>query len=291
MKYLTTLVLSLGSLTLSSYGQTLVNDTWADGSRAEQNLPTESQWFGARATNFITTAGSMTFLGDTTSSRGGVTYFTAAGSPVTLADGQSLTATLVFTLLNVGAANTSQNMRFGLFDYSGGTRMAADGSSASLNGANVTGYGLWLTITPTFNGTTAMVLNERTTTTTSDLLGASGAWTSLNSGGGIAISDPGYASGNSYTMVYTATRNGTGTDLSATITGPSLSLALTANDPSGSFSFDAFGFRSSNTSATAERFQFTEFKVEITEVPEPTTIAMLGIGAMGLIIGYRRFRG
>lgn len=271
---------------IPGYSQLILDETWADGSRAEQNLPTESQWFAAnRASNFVTTAGSMTFYTDPTGSRAGLTYFSASGSPVSLLDGQSLVTTLVFTPTGIGISNNSGNMRFGLVDYTGGTRLTGDGTSSGMNGAGVTGYSLFLVVTPDFGGSPMSIL-ERTTPSNADLLGSGAAWTSLGSGGGVVAGDPGFVSGTEYTLQFTVTRNGAAADITTVIYGSGMALTNTVSDPSGSFTFDAFAIRNSRGDQTAEAFQFTQFMVDI--VPEPSTAALAGLGILALAFRYRR---
>ena len=58
-------------------------------------------------------------------------HFTPAGQPATIAIGETLAVSLVFSLSNLGTANGVMSMRLGLFD-SGGSR-ASDGFATQGN--------------------------------------------------------------------------------------------------------------------------------------------------------------
>src|SRR5262245_37056741 len=132
---------ALCGFVLSANSQ-LLHDTFADGSRAQQNLPTESAWFANSTAGLVASpnllagtvpAGSALWL----------TYFTpCTGQGLNVGD--SLVVTMNFNLASVAAQNSSRGVRIGLFDFSSGTRAAADGfstgSGAGAPGAGVTGY-------------------------------------------------------------------------------------------------------------------------------------------------------
>lgn len=292
--------LILCALALAARGQVLVNDTWRDGTRTDPASPTysefgtdadsdgdiESAWIAAnRSTNFIAAVGSLTFYPTAGTSRAGLTYFTPGASPVTLSDGQALKVTLTFTPSGVAATSSATTTRFAIADYTGGSRLTADGTSSSMNGTGVKGYALFLNVANTF-GVPPLSLRERTTLS-SDLLGTATDWTTLGSGGGQA-GDPGFTNGISYTMVLTLARNSGTLDFTAAITGGSLNISHTVTDTSPStFTFDAFALRAANSTDTPT-MQFTNFKVEI--VPEPTALSLLGVAGLGLLAGRQLLR-
>jgi hypothetical protein len=240
---------------------TLLEDTWVDGSREEQALPVESQWFSSGGIANLTNnaPGSMTFIAEPTSSRSAITYFATNGLPVSLADGETIQVTLDFTVNGV-SENTAQSMRFALVDYSAGARVDADGGSSGLNGANVTGYGFFTHISSLLLRE-LLDIKERTGVAATDLLGSSSAWETTVAE---AFSDDfdGFEAGTPYTMTFSVTRSGDDAIVSNTVTGGVLNVTAVGTNSPGWFSFDAFAFRNSGADETAESFTFTRLLVE-----------------------------
>jgi hypothetical protein len=126
----------------------IVDDTWADGTRNDTSLPTESAWFANSAASLTNYApGSMTGIPDSGSSRTWLTYFTTnPAAPVDLAVGQMVRATVVFIPTNVAVfvSGNQRGLRAGLYNFAdGGTRAGGDGSfvgASAGSGTNVTGY-------------------------------------------------------------------------------------------------------------------------------------------------------
>ena len=129
---------------------TLLNDFFTDNDRTNQVLPDSAQWFYAGqtvASARLTTSPPLSAQ-DLVLTPGGtaamaLAYFTASGSPQTLAVGESITfqASVPLDVL----ANAADGIRFGLFD-SGAQRAAAD-SEAGTNAAiydQYHGYSVWL---------------------------------------------------------------------------------------------------------------------------------------------------
>ncbi|MCX8090970.1 MAG: PEP-CTERM sorting domain-containing protein [Verrucomicrobiae bacterium] len=290
---------TLLGMAVTAQAQLLVNDFWRDGTRTDPGVPPysefgvdadadgdlESVWIAAnRATNFVTAVGSLTFIPETGTSRAGLTYFAPSGSPVTLADGQALVVTLTFIPTGLSASNAATTTRFAVADYTGGTRLTADGTSSMMNGANVKAYGLFLNIANTF-GTTPLSLRERTNLSSTELLGTATDWTTLSSGGGVA-GDPGFVNGTPYTMKFTLARNSGQLDFSVSVVGGSLNISHSVTDPTPStFVFDAFALRST-TAADTPTMQFRNFRVEV--IPEPASIGLLGLGGLAVLLGRRR---
>jgi hypothetical protein len=174
-------------------------------------------------------------------------------------------------------------------DYTGGTRLTADGTSSSMNGAGVKGYGLFLNVANTF-GTAPLSIRERTNLVSGDLIGTTLDWSTLSSGGGQA-GDPGLFDGVSYTLTITLARiSSTQLDITAAITGNNLNISHTATDTSPStFTFDAFALRANNNTDTPT-MQFTNFKVELIAIPEPATGGLLAFAGIALLAGKRLLR-
>lgn len=289
------------ALALSARAQILVNDSWRDGTRTDPGAPTysefgvdgdsdgdiESFWIAAnRATNFIAAVGSMTFYPTSGSSRGGLTYFTPAATPVTLADGQALKITAVFSPTSLAGQNSATTTRLAIADYTAGTRLTADGTSTSMNGANVKAYGLFLNMGTTF-GTSPLSIRERTNPGSTDLLGTATDWTTLGSGGGQA-GDPGYVNGATYTMTITLARSSGALNITAAVAGGSLNISHSVTDTTPStFTFDAFALRA-GTSTDTPIMTFSNFKVEV--IPEPGALSLFGIAGIGWVVGRRLWR-
>jgi len=122
----------------------------------------------------------------------------------------------------------------------------------------------------------------------SDLLGTSGNWTALANG--LGNNQPGYASGTQYTFTMTLTRNAAnGLDIVSSMTGGTIGgggvATVSFTDPTpSSFVYDTFALRPSAAASTADSFDTTLFKVETTTaVPEPTSAALLCLGAFALV--------
>src|ERR1051325_4934586 len=94
----------------------LLDDTWADGTRTDQNLPAESAWFITSAANMRAFTNYLSVTNLSASSEWW-TYFTPSGTPVSLDIGDTLTVTLSFIPVGVAAQNSSKNLRFGLFNF------------------------------------------------------------------------------------------------------------------------------------------------------------------------------
>ncbi len=114
---------------------TLLSDAFTDNDRTNQVLPNSAQWFYAGqsvasarlTTNGPVSAETLVFTPGGQDAMA-LAFFTASGSPQTLAVGESMTvqANVHLDLL----ANAADGIRFGLFN-SGGQRVAADAASAT----------------------------------------------------------------------------------------------------------------------------------------------------------------
>ncbi len=259
-----------------SHATILVDDTFADGTRTNQNLPTDAAWFASSGPSLTATTGAMT-LATGSSAILGVSYFTAnAGSPASLGVGDTLLATITFTFNGVAPSNSSQGFRLGVFDF-GANRVSADFSSSSSQGANVQGYALFQTMGVVFNNATPMDIRKRTTLTDTSLLGTSGDWTSLGTGPGNTNVFPGLTSGTQYilqlslqrtdvnslqvTATWLNTANGTTLSTSATDTG------------AANFNFDGLALRPQTAASSSTNIVFNEVRVELVPATTPPTIS------------------
>jgi len=294
----------LGSM---AQAQVLVRDTWKDGVDTDPASPVhsengvdtdgdgdlESVWYqgGDGTLDPVGANGPLRgrfSLPTITSSASWTTYFTPGGSPVNLANtGDRLRVTWKFTPTNInnGGTNTSQNFRFALVDTpnDGATRLAANAAPPS---AAYTGYAMFTNMATTLGNPNPFRLFERNIAS-GDLLATSGNWLAIGTTGATSGND-GYDNGAEYTMVWDVTRNAAaGLDFDVKITGIGIDGNRTAQviftdaTPNG-LVFDTFAVRPSGATTTAEIIDTSLFQVEFTSVPEPTSLALLSLGALGL---------
>jgi hypothetical protein len=113
------------SLALRAYGTVYLDDTWADGTRNNQALPSNSAWFASTGASLTAAPNSMS-LAVGSGAIMAMSYFTTNNStPVHLNVGDTLTASFTMTFSGVASPNSSQGLRFGVFDFadSGMTRL------------------------------------------------------------------------------------------------------------------------------------------------------------------------
>jgi pectate lyase len=262
-------------ITFGSPGATraavLLDDTWADGNRTTQNLPTDSAWYCSSSSALVATTGSMT-LTMPSSAIMALTYFTSdASAPVQLNVGDTLTATISFSFNGLAAANTSGAFRIGLFDFADSTlspkHVSADLTSNNGQGSGVQGYALFQSLGTGFNNSNPMDLRKRTTPTDNGLLGSSGDWTSEATGPGNTSGFPGFVNGTQYSLQLSLKRTNL-TSLVFTVTwinpatGASLSTSW-VDAGATTFNFDGIALRPSGSASTASTITFNEVKVEV----------------------------
>jgi pectate lyase/pectin methylesterase-like acyl-CoA thioesterase len=224
----------------SAAGQTIMNDSFADGERLTFAPPASATWLKAQSSTVTTVApGSARFTWNTTSADMISGIFTSAGSPVTLGVGDTLnlSVTFSFTGLNPDAiAAPSPGLRFGILD-SKSSRPADNGNTSNAVYIGDTGYGLFTSIsTAGATSGSAFTLNRRTTITTNNIFNTGADFTTIGAGGGPARA---FADNTDYTLTYSITRlSATQTRLAASITGGALG--------------DAYNFSTVETSATPE---------------------------------------
>jgi pectate lyase len=252
----------------------LVDDTFADGTRNNQNLPTDSAWYASSGASLTATNGAMTLIVGNSAILA-ITYFTPAASPASLNVGDSLLTTINFTFNGVDTTNTSQGFRLALCDF-GNNRVSADFSSSSSQGANVAAYALFQNLDVTFNGASPMDLRKRTTLTDTSLLGSSGDWTSLATGPGDTNAFPGFANGTPYTLqlsvqrIDVASLQITATWMNAA-NGTTLSTTVT-DTAASNFNFDGLGIRPQTAATTSTNIVFNEVRVEYVPAGTPPSI-------------------
>src|SRR5437899_953602 len=88
-----------------------LDDTWADGTRTNQNLPTDSAWFCSTAASLTATTNAM-YLAVGSGSVMALSYFTAnTNISIQLTPGDTLIATFRLTFTSIAAANSSQGFK------------------------------------------------------------------------------------------------------------------------------------------------------------------------------------
>ena len=250
---------------LPAHATTILDDTFADGTRNNQNLPVESAWYASTGAALAAAPGAMT-LTQGSSAILAVTYFTtSANNPVSLNVGDTLSANITFTFTGVAPLNTSQGFRLALCDF-GTNRVSADFSSNSSQGGNVPAYALFQNMGLSFNNATPMDVYARTTVSDKSLLGTSGDWTSLAVGPGSTNNFPGFTNNVPYTLQFSIQR----TDVNAIqvtvtwlndVSGTTLSTTV-IDTTATNFNFDGIALRPQSAATSASGIIFNEVQVE-----------------------------
>lgn len=283
---LTTFVCTFGQITIVDDAMTGTNN--AAGRQAAPSS-TRVQWF--MGGNYSSTYGSGS-LNVTNASAQVLGYFTAAGSPVQLAVGETLTATFTFKMTGLPGGTTADGqLRFGLLNSDTGTnspnRISADVFSANNQFLGYTGYAAMMRVNP--NATGNLALFERTNMTNNTLIGSSAPYTSLASTAFQAL-----ANNTFYTGTFSATRTGASAlTMGYSMTGGSLtSYATSYSDASAlTTAFDSFAINWATGTMNSGTFTLDSFSATVTAapIPEPSTYAALaGVAALGLVIMRRR---
>ena len=257
-----------------SHATVYLDDTWADGTRNNQALPTNSAWFCSTSGSLTASTGAMSLA----VGNGGIaalTYFTTNDTnSVHLDVGDTLVATISLSFSGVAAQNSSSSgFRMGLFDFADSTlspkRVSSDSGLGGNNtqGNGVQGYALFQNMGATFNNSNPMTIVKRTTLSDSALLGTTGDYTTLTNGPGNTSSFPGFANGTNYVLQYTFQRTGASA-LAITISwlNPANDATLTTSFTDSSatnFNFDGMALRPSGSGSAASTIIFSEAKVEL----------------------------
>lgn len=218
----------------------LLDETFAEGQRTTANLPATAAWYGSTVDNLTQLSAGSIVSSQTGGSSQFIFHFTEAGSPHTLAMGESLNVSLDFNLTK--AINAGSAIRLGLLN-SQNTRVTADGGGTStLAFADDRGYGLFFS--PVSTSSSNLSLRARTTDNNSLLTAlVNGPWGSAN-----LVTGPGsitVAADQTYTLLFKVTRTLAGADVYTEISGGNLatpiSIAYSATTEALTFtSFDKF---------------------------------------------------
>jgi len=249
-----TAVLALFALT-STKAATLVDNIWPTGVRTNG---TTSDWFTTSSANVSAGTGFLSFTNLIGSSEWS-TYFTAAGSPVHLNVGDTLTLALTFKINGMGVGGTSsKTFNVGVFDSSAGTRLTTDGAPPC---ASYTGYVLQNSFAATWLA--GPTWYERTNTASTDALKTTADNSKLTPSGAFSSGSQYFTNLGTYTLTLTLTHTNqsqmvmtaawSGGGLTNTVTDTNV-LVLTTN-------FDTFIVRPTSDNTTATNIIYTEFKV------------------------------
>jgi hypothetical protein len=290
----TSLLILIALLVVSSsvYADLLLDDTWADASRGETNLPTESAFWVGHPGQVTMGTGSLAYSMGTSSEKM-FTYFAADGAPASIGVGQQLVTTIKFTPTGL-YSTASENFRFGVFNDPTDSQIHSDtnddgGGTGDLGQpdpwTDSTGYAVQMALSDGVTASDNPYIGKRTDMLNASLLGSSGAYAWVNDGAGANIVA---TSGALTTLEFIMDRVGVDQmqltfTISDTVNGVLSTLQMT--DASGIYTnFDHLFFRPSKAEGSADVLDFHELKVEL--IPEPATMVLLGLG--GLIAARRK---
>jgi hypothetical protein len=273
----------------------IVNDSWADGGRNNGADPLDTDWWTSTSSQAIEVSVGSLGLVSGTSGRGiHGTYPLQQLVNV----GDTLTATYTFTTPStvVASPGSQAAFRIGLFDGDPGLAADITASSGSPNPVynSLAGYMYDFDV----NFATANIQFRERSVASGQMMAATADFTNLASGGSVYS----FAANTSYTGVFSITRTASGVDMTGSLSqGSTLLSTFTTSDNSGiTSSFDVLAFHvnsnvfgSSATPNTANNgIDFSNIQIEFIPVPEPATLAMIGMAALMFAVhtGRRKSR-
>ncbi|HEX7654896.1 MAG TPA: immunoglobulin domain-containing protein, partial [Verrucomicrobiae bacterium] len=250
----------------------VLDDTFADGNRTNQNLPTDAAWFVSSSTAWKTSASALTVTNGTSAILGVTCFAANPTNPISLNVGDTLTVGVTFTFNNLAPQNGSQGLRVGVYDLADGANSpkwpTTDLSGNSVLGSGVKGYSLFQNCGPTFNSASPMDLRSRTNMASASLLGTTSDHKLLVTGPGNLGTFTGFTAGTAYTLQFTLFRtNSTDLIVAATWQNPAGGNNLTVSyydTNAATFNFDTFGLRPSSAGTSATNLTINEVRVELT---------------------------
>lgn len=252
------------------HAEVLLDDKWADGSRAESKRPAEAAVWTGRKVDVTTKAGA---LGTTmaASSQKIWTYFTDK-DPITLAVGQKLIVSATFIPRGKLAETTSRSFRLGVFHDPTSPRVEADvnsdGGGTDQPWKDAKGYAVQMLLTGgEFSSTKPLDVGKRTNLESEKLLSTSSDY-AKSSGGEPTV----FALDKEYVLRLEIARlSESQVDVTATILHDGKELASWSVSDDGSSlgsepvydKFDQLFIRINNNTTAADKIEFTNFKVEL----------------------------
>lgn len=276
---------------------TIVDDSFTDLNRAKTGA-LDADWWSSSSTSGNSVEIDANGLGLISGSSGRGIH--ATFSPQNLAVGETITVTYSFrTPASVGN-NLSTAFKVALMDFNNPGLAADLNSQSGAGNENPLYQGLpgYMADFDVNTGATADVsLREHDTASTSGrFLGTTGEWISFSSS-----ADSGYtfAPNTAYVGVFSATRTGADTlDLFSSISqGATLLDSHSDTDLSGiANNFGMFGiwansnaFGNNTTAGDPNNgITLTNFKVEVTVIPEPSALVLMLVGTLFYLPGMRR---
>lgn len=265
------------SITASLCATTLLDETFADGVRTVQNPPTSIAWFASVSNSTTTAVGSVSIAGST-AARQLVGYFPSAGygSPQTVTPGETMRLSLNFTFTGTLGSGTGNLIRFGVFNSAGGSEFAEDNINPNPLG---TGYGGYVASISNAGGEiSTSILARQASAVSGALLTNTGAYGTLATATPITAS---FTTDTTYRLELNIERiNATTILLTSIISGGDLSSSVIAtytDFTAANIAFDTIGFTAFGGAAGAGS-SLTEFSnIRVDLIPEPSTIACLGL--------------
>jgi hypothetical protein len=253
------------------YGDVLLDEKFSDGSRFESNLPDEAAVWVGREQDVKVAKGSLsTALGE--SSQKIWTYFTES-EPVTLADGQKLTASITFLPRKALATTTSRSFRVGLFHDPTSERVEddvnSDGGGSGAPWTDSQGYAVQVLVTGgEYSSTNPFDLGKRTNLAGPSLLGTSGDYTKTSGGTPFTLKLD-----TEYRLTFEIAKiTQKQIDLTVSLYEGDEQLSTFTLSDDGSWlgaapiydKFDQLFIRIADNATTADQIDFTNIKVEVT---------------------------
>jgi len=251
-------------------GQVLLDEKWADGSRAESKLPKESAvWIGRKTDVSLKPGVLSTIL--TPASQKIWTYFTDKG-PITLKPGQKLTASVSFIPRGALSESTSRSLRIGLFHDATSPRVEKDvnndGGGPDAPWTDAKGYAVQALVTGgEYSSTKPFDLGKRINLESKSLLGTSGDYSKVSGGDPVAL-----ALDKEYTITLDVDRvSESQTDVTVGYWQDKKQLSTWSVSDDGDYlgtdppydKFDLLFIRLANNNTIADKIDFTNIKVEL----------------------------
>ena len=290
------LVITAGILPVALFGQTVFDDSWADGS-LDATEGTDIPWYTTTSTSAIEVGTGFMGLVSGSSGRG----IHGLYSPTTLGVGDSITLTFTFTTPDTIGTGRTDALRVSLGDSLG---RAIDSNQTLSSGSPNFLFDDLPAYMSTFDVGTAtedvrlLRHNEDPLVQDGRFMSTTGEWTTLDDGPNDGYS---FAANTEYVGVLTLTRSGLDevTIFSSMSQGATLMASHSTVDTTGSVPtiFDMLGFQvNSNTFGTSSSpdtadngIDFSNINLVYTAVPEPSTYVFLA-GALVFALAFLRRR-